>query len=218
MKYELEHPVVASIGTEKYKCTVEWRNGKFITDEPESVGGKDEGPDPYTLLLSSLGTCTLATLRMYIDRKCWDIPQISVSVNMYHETREEKTVTVIDRDLNFLSPVTDEQRERMVQIAKVCPISKLLEGEIHIRTFAYSDSDTGKIHTYPNDDISVVWKPELCRHAARCATQLPTVFNPGAKPWVNMDGATSQEIREQVARCPTGALSIVEEKRSEGGG
>jgi len=208
MKYVLEHPVIATIGTEKYKCTVEWRHGKFIVDEPESSGGKDKGPDPTTLLLSSLGTCTLATLRMYIDRKGWDIPKLSVSVNMYHEIGEGKKVTVIDRDINFLSHVSDEQRERMIQIAKVCPISKILGGEINIRTFAYSNSGNEKKHTYANEDITVEWKPELCRHAARCATQLPTVFNPAAKPWVNMDGATSQEIREQVARCPTGALSI----------
>ncbi len=207
MKYVLENPVTAKIGTEKYKCTVQWRHGKFIVDEPESSGGKDKGPDPHTLLLSSLGTCTLVTLRMYIDRKGWDIPDIAVSVNMYHEVRDGKNVTVIDRDLDFLAPVTDEQRERMVQIAKACPISKILEGEIQVRTFAYSNNEE-KSHTYTNDDITVVWKPELCRHAARCATQLPTVFNPAAKPWVNMDGATSQEIREQVARCPTGALSI----------
>jgi putative redox protein len=122
--------------------------------------------------------------------------------------REDKNVTVIDRDLNFLSPVTDEQRERLIQIAKVCPISKLLEGEINIRTFAYSNSGDENKHTYPNEDITVVWKPELCRHSARCATQLPQVFNPAAKPWVNMDGATSSEIMEQVAKCPTGALSI----------
>jgi putative redox protein len=208
MKYSLEHPVVATIGTEKYKCTVEWRHGKFIADEPESSGGKDKGPDPYTLLLSSLGACTLATLRMYIDRKEWDVPNISVSLNLYHEDRDGKNVTVIDRDLNFLSAVTDAQRERLTQIAKVCPISKMLEGEVQIRTFAYSDSENGEKHTYTNDDITVVWKPELCMHSARCATQLPQVFNPAARPWINMDGATSEEIREQVAKCPTGALSI----------
>ena len=106
MKYTLEHPIVATIGTEKYKCTVEWRHGKFIADESESLGGKDKGPDPTTLLLSSLATCTLATLRMYIDRKGWDVPKIAVSVNVYHEMRDGKNVTVIDHDLNFLSPVT----------------------------------------------------------------------------------------------------------------
>jgi len=208
MKYALEHPINAHIGTEKYKCTVEWRHGKFIADEPESSGGKDAGPDPYTLLLSSVATCTLATLRMYIDRKGWGIPEIAVSVNMYNEDKDGKRITTIDRDIDFLTDVTDEQRERLIQIAKVCPISKILEGEIQLRTFAYSKGEEKKVHTYPGDGITVVWKPELCRHAARCATQLPTVFNPAAKPWVNMDGATSQEIREQVARCPTGALSL----------
>ncbi|WP_295674781.1 (4Fe-4S)-binding protein [uncultured Mucilaginibacter sp.] len=208
MKYKFEHPIISRIGMEKYKCTVEWRHGKFIADEPESSGGNDQGPDPHTLLLSSLATCTLATLRMYIDHKGWDIPQIAASVNMYFEEKEGKRVTVIDRDLDFLTPVTDEQRERLIQIAKACPVSKILEGEIQIRTFAYSEEEEKEKHSYTNDDITVVWKPELCRHAARCATQLPTVFNPKAKPWVNMDGATSQEIKEQVARCPTGALSI----------
>jgi putative redox protein len=208
MKYALEHPVIARIGLEKYTCTVEWRNGKFIVDEPEKSGGGDAGPDPYTLLLSSLGTCTLATLRMYIDRKGWDIPNIAIAVNLFQEVVEGKMVTTFDRDINFITPVTDEQRERLIQIAKVCPISKLLEGGIKIRTYAYSEGEEGKSHTYPGDGLTVVWKPELCRHAARCATQLPTVFNPGAKPWVNMDGATSEEIREQVAKCPTGALSI----------
>jgi putative redox protein len=96
----------------------------------------------------------------------------------------------------------------MIQIARVCPISKILEGEIHIRTFAYSNNGHENKHTYANEDITVEWKPELCRHSARCATQLPTVFNPAARPWINMDGATSQEIRDQVAKCPTGALSI----------
>jgi putative redox protein len=208
MEYIFDHPIIATIGTKKYACTVQWRHGKFIVDEPEKAGGKSLGPDPHTLLLSSLATCTLATLRMYIDRKGWDIPEIAVASNMYREVKDSKTVTTIDRDINFLSPVTDEQRERMIQIAKLCPISKLLEGEIHIRTFAYSNSGNEKKLTYANEDITVVWKPELCQHAARCATQLPQVFNPAAKPWVNMDGATSKEIIEQVARCPTGALSI----------
>jgi putative redox protein len=208
MQYLLEEPVRATIGTEKYKCVVEWRNGKFISDEPGKAGGKDLGPDPYTLMLSSLATCTIATLRMYIDRKGWDIPEIAVAVNMYHDVREGKTVTVFDRDLKFITEITTEQRERLVQIAKVCPISKMLEGEIELRTFAYSDQVEPNTHTYSNNDITVAWKPGLCKHAARCATQLPQVFNPAVKPWVNPDGATSHEIIEQVARCPTGALSI----------
>ena len=208
MKYLLENPVTASIGTEKYVCTVEWRNGKFIVDEPADVGGNDLGPDPYTLLLSALATCTIGTLRMYIDRKGWDISAITIAVNMYFELKDDKKITVFDRDLKFLSPVTDEQRERLIQIAKACPVSKILEGEINVRTFVYTDTDNENKRNYTNGEVTVEWRPELCRHAARCATQLPGVFNPTEKPWVNMQGASSQEIAAQVAKCPTGALSM----------
>ena len=69
MEYKLEKPVHGSIGLTKYQCTIEWRNGQFIVDEPKNAGGRDTGPDPFTLLLSSLASCTLITLRMYIHRK-----------------------------------------------------------------------------------------------------------------------------------------------------
>ncbi|MDF2431933.1 MAG: putative redox protein [Mucilaginibacter sp.] len=136
MEYLFEEPVIATIGMVKYLCTVEWRGGKFIVDEPEKSGGKALGPDPYTLLLSSLGSCTVATLRMYIDRKGWDIPEIAVALNMYHEVKDDIKIMVIDRNLKFLTSVTDEQRERLMQIAKACPVSKLLEAGMQIRTFA----------------------------------------------------------------------------------
>src|SRR4030095_1893589 len=76
MKYKLEKPIHATIGNEKYQCAIEWRNGKFIADEPVMSGGKDSGPDPYALLLSSLASCALITMRMYIDRKGWDISEV----------------------------------------------------------------------------------------------------------------------------------------------
>jgi putative redox protein len=90
-----------------------------------------------------------------------------------------------------------------------------LESGTQIRTFAYTNGTTENKHTYQNEDITVEWRPELCRHAARCATQLPQVFNPAQKPWINMDGATSQEIIDQVAKCPTGALHIAKEDKTE---
>lgn len=96
MEYKFKKPVHGTIGTEKYQCTIEWRNGKFIVDEPETSGGKDTRPDPYTLLLSSLASCTLVTMRMYIDRKDWNIPEIAVNVNLYQETKGAKTTTIIE--------------------------------------------------------------------------------------------------------------------------
>src|ERR1051325_6976201 len=127
MQYKFDKPIHGISGNEKYQCLVEWRNGKFIADEPVTSGGKDSGPDPYTLLLSSLATCTLITMRMYIDRKGWDIPQIGVSANLYQETNDGVARTVIDRDIAFMSEVEDEKKVRLQEIAKHCPISKILE-------------------------------------------------------------------------------------------
>ncbi len=206
MEYKFEKPVHGTIGNEKYQCTIEWRNGKIIADEPETLGGKDTGPDPYTLLLSSLASCTLMTMRMYIDRKGWNIPEIAVNVNMYQEIKDEKITTIIDRDIVFLSPLEEEQKNRLYEIASHCPISKVLEGEIKVRSFLFKDGPTEKIIKYPNDEITVIWKPEFCQHSTRCFTQLPGVFNPRIKKWIDPDGASSERIIEQVKKCPSGAL------------
>lgn len=207
MQYKFEKPVHGTIGSIKYQCTIEWRNGSFISDEPVLSGGKDTGPDPYTLLLSSLATCTLVTLRMYIDRKGWTIPEIAVNVNMYQETKGEKTNTIIDSDIIFLSKIEDEQKMRLLEIAKHCPISKILEGEIKMRTFVFKEDDIERKINYSNEEITVVWKPKFCQHASRCWSQLPEVFDYTKKKWINPNGASSERIVEQVNKCPSGALS-----------
>jgi len=207
MEYKFQKPVHGVIGTEKYQCVVEWRNGQFIADEPEKQGGKDTGPDPYTLLLSSLATCTLITLRMYIDRKGWNIPAIAVNVNYFQTKQGDKTTTFIDRDISFPEPVEAEQKNRLLEIAQHCPVSKILEGEIKVRNFVYHEEDVEKKMNYKNDDITVTWKPDICKHAGRCVTQLPKVFNLKTHPWITMTGADTNTIIEQVNKCPTGALS-----------
>jgi len=207
MKYKMERPVLGNIGTEKYQCIIVWRNGKFICDEPETAGGKDTGPDPFTLLLSSLASCTLITLRMYIDRKGWSIPSIAVSSNLYQEIKDEKLITTIDRDILFTSPVTGEQQLKLQEIATNCPVSKLLESEVKVRTFVFRDGDAKQIK-YANEEITVVWKPEFCQHSKRCWTQLLPVFNPQLKRWINPDGAPAARIKQQVKQCPSGALEF----------
>ncbi len=62
--------------------------------------------------------------------------------------------------------------------------------------------------------MTVVWKPDLCIHSQNCFKGLPEVFNPQNRPWVNMSGATGQAIKGQVAKCPSGALSTLEENES----
>jgi uncharacterized Fe-S cluster protein YjdI len=62
-------------------------------------------------------------------------------------------------------------------------------------------------HEYTKDGVTVVWKPSVCVHSAKCVLGLGSVFNPRARPWVNMDAAPAERIVEQVKKCPSGALS-----------
>lgn len=213
MQYKLEKPVRGENGVEKYQCVIEWRNGTFIADEPVKSGGKDLGPDPYTLLLSSLTSCTLITLRMYIERKNWQVPHIIVKANLWQEKKEDVLKTIIDRDISFPgAELTPEQKDRLKDIAQACPISKILEGDTSVRSFVYHEEEVPSTIRYSNDDITVLWKPSLCKHSARCVSQLPSVFNLQGKPWVNMQGAPTDAIIEQVNSCPTGALSYLPNK------
>jgi len=133
MENLLENDIEGHIGKQKYLCTITWRNGQFIMDEPESIEGKDLGPDPYSTLLASLAACTLSTLRMYIDRKGWDIPEINISLNLHKEIDAELTTT-ISRSISFPKDVEEDRKKRLLIIAEKCPVSKILTNTILINT------------------------------------------------------------------------------------
>ena len=60
---------------------------------------------------------------------------------------------------------------------------------------------------YTNDEVTVVWKPKVCIHSTICWKGLIEVFNPKERPWVKIEGASTERIIEQVRKCPSGALS-----------
>jgi len=60
---------------------------------------------------------------------------------------------------------------------------------------------------YTNGEVTVAWKPDVCIHSTFCFKGLPEVFDPQKRPWVNIQGATTDAIVEQVKKCPSGALS-----------
>lgn len=71
-------------------------------------------------------------------------------------------------------------------------------------------SDKPIVKEYSNGEVTVVWKPESCIHSTICwkkATGLPDVFQPSTKPWIKLEGGTTEEIMKQVDKCPSGALS-----------
>lgn len=60
---------------------------------------------------------------------------------------------------------------------------------------------------YSNDEITVIWKPELCKHAGICVKTLPEVYNPKDRPWIKAENATAEQLIAQINMCPSGALS-----------
>jgi uncharacterized Fe-S cluster protein YjdI len=65
---------------------------------------------------------------------------------------------------------------------------------------------------YSNGEITIVWQPAKCTHSAICVKKLPNVYHPKEKPWIQMENATTEELIQQVAQCPSGALSIIHNK------
>ena len=60
---------------------------------------------------------------------------------------------------------------------------------------------------YSNGEITVFWQPARCRHAVICAKTLPEVSHPQEKPWIRPENATTEQLKEQIRKCPSGALS-----------
>ena len=108
----------------------------FISDEPSESGGEDLGPSPYELLLWALGSCTAMTLIMYARRHDW--PLDNVSVHLTHDRVHAQDsaaadgtggkVEVVTRGISLRGDLTDEQRERLLEIAGRCPVHKTLSG------------------------------------------------------------------------------------------
>jgi putative redox protein len=120
----------AHIPQAHYRTTITSAGHTLLADEPESVQGTNTGMSPHSLLLASLGSCTAITLRMYADRKLWPVEEINVALELY----KSPTGTLIARKISFKGNITDEQHQRLLQIANSCPIHKILTGNVEVVT------------------------------------------------------------------------------------
>lgn len=124
---------ITELDRSHYKTKV-YSGGHFIySDEPSGVGGTDEGMPPAALLLASLGSCTAITIRMYADRKGFNLDHIKIELAICKEeeiTRE----TTISRKIEFTGDLTADERKRLLVIADKCPIHKMLSNPIKIET------------------------------------------------------------------------------------
>jgi putative redox protein len=124
--------VTGHIDGSHYKTVLSNARHELIGDEPKSSGGTELGFSPSELLCSALAACTCATLRMYADRKQWSLEQIDVTITMQKDLT--KNITSMEREIQLIGNLTDEQRSRLLEIAEQCPIHKILTNPIEIQT------------------------------------------------------------------------------------
>jgi len=137
------HQVKVRLAGDSYTSEVMTPFHHLLADEPESVGGKNLGPTPYDLLMASLGTCTAMTLKMYANRKAWDLEEITVFLN-HEKVHKEDSLAVegekggkiskFTRVLKIKGELTEEMREKLLEIADKCPVHKTLHEPIEIET------------------------------------------------------------------------------------
>lgn len=124
--------VKASLGKTKYYTEVTAGENQIITDEPIDKGGQNKGFNPMEILATSLASCTAATLRMYIERKDWDVENINVEVELENFPLTKRAI--FKRDISFEGILDDEQLKRLHTIADACPVHKILTNDIEILT------------------------------------------------------------------------------------
>lgn len=113
----------------------------LITDEPVEAGGEGAGPDPYTLLLATLGSCISMTTTLYARRKGWPLERVTVHLRQRRihaadcvecSNKGEGYVHHIERSITFAGNLSDEQQARLQEIAHKCPVHKTLSSPIVI--------------------------------------------------------------------------------------
>jgi putative redox protein len=117
-------------GPVPYGQTISIGHHEVACDEPASRGGGDAGPSPSGLLLAALAGCTSITLRMYADRKGWDLGQVKVSAKLLRDADVER----VERTIHVGGALAPEQLARLLEIAEKTPVTKMLKRGLAIAT------------------------------------------------------------------------------------
>ena len=124
--------VHASIGVAHYRTAISASGHILISDEGPDLGGQDAGPTPSAFMAASLASCTAITLRMYADRKGWDLQQADIQVTIMRDKAEN--ITKISREIKLTGKLNAEEKDRLLAIANKCPVHQMLSNPIEINS------------------------------------------------------------------------------------
>jgi len=121
---------------------IEVGSHQLLGDELVKHGGSAKGPSPYEYLLVALGTCTSMTLQLYANRKGWPLERVTIRLrhtkvptgNTTNDTKAKDACDRIEREIELTGMLDDAQRQRLLDIARKCPVNRTLNSEIDIQT------------------------------------------------------------------------------------
>jgi uncharacterized OsmC-like protein len=131
-----EHHVARAVGmttatTPPYVVDVRIGRHRLRADEPAAAGGGDVGPAPFGLLLAALSACTATTLRMYAERKGWDL--VGVAVDARYE-KDDDGPARIQRRIDVSGALDAGQQQRLAEIADRTPVTRAVSAGTSIHT------------------------------------------------------------------------------------
>jgi putative redox protein len=122
------------LSNKNYLTESKMRNHFTIIDEPVELGGGNIAPTPIEYFLTAIGSCVAITLRMYAERKEWNLGKITVDISQKTETTDDGIVKSLVEDIAFENEATEAQRKRLLNIAGKCPVVKMVKGNTLIET------------------------------------------------------------------------------------
>ncbi len=131
-----------NIVDDNFTTAIQTKKHHIIADEPESIGGDDFGPSPYDFLSAGLAACTVMTLKMYAQRKKWDLKEVYAYVtyskkhsdDLLLDVEEPKRIDHLQKRLKFIGDLDDAQKAKLKEIASKCPVHRTLLSETIIET------------------------------------------------------------------------------------
>jgi putative redox protein len=127
---------------DNFTTSLQTKRHSLISDEPSDIGGDDLGPSPYELLNASLVACTIMTLKLYAERKKWDLREVFVYTSHVKKHSDELGIDLekptyldhIEKKLRFVGSLSDEQIARLKDIASKCPVHRTLVAGVNFNT------------------------------------------------------------------------------------
>ncbi len=132
---------------DNFTTFIQTKHHTLVADEPISVGGDNFGPSPYDYLNAGLVACTAMTLKLYAERKKWDLKEVYVYVSHSRKHSDDLGLDIesptfldyINKKIRLIGDLDSAQKQRLKEIASKCPVHKTLANQVLFETVILGD-------------------------------------------------------------------------------